>query len=45
MIRKRRAVRYHDWFGPSVLCLGLLGAVAVNFGLRLAKEGDWGLKG
>ncbi|SLM36041.1 vacuolar transporter chaperone protein [Lasallia pustulata] len=42
MIRKRRAVRYHDWFGPSMLCLGLLGAVAVNFGLRLSKGGDWG---
>lgn len=40
MIRKRRAVRYHDWFGPSVLCLGLLGAVAVNFALRLAEGGD-----
>ncbi|MCJ1293566.1 vacuolar transporter chaperone [Xylographa carneopallida] len=34
MIRRRRAVRYHDWLGPSVLCVGLLGAVAVNFGLR-----------
>ena len=45
MIRKRRAVRYHDRFGPSLLCLGLLVAVAVNFGLRLGREETWGLKG
>ena len=39
MIRKRRAVRYHDWLGPSVLCLGLFGAVSVNFGLRVREDG------
>ena len=39
MIRKRRAVRYHDWLGPSVLCLGLFGAVGVNFGLRVREDG------
>ena len=39
MIRKRRAVRYHDWFGPSMLCVGLFGAVAVNFGLRIRSDG------
>ncbi|MCJ1379633.1 hypothetical protein MMC17_002735 [Xylographa soralifera] len=37
MIRRRRAVRYHDWLGPSVLCVGLVGAVAVNFGLRYGQ--------
>lgn len=35
MIRGRRAVSYHDKVGPTVLCVGLLGAVAINFGLRL----------
>ncbi|MCJ1397635.1 hypothetical protein MMC11_000831 [Xylographa trunciseda] len=38
MIRKRRAVRYHDWLGPSVLCVGLVAAVAVNFGLRYGQD-------
>lgn len=35
MIRQRRAVRYHDRVGPTVLCVGLFVAVAINFGLRL----------
>ena len=35
MIRGRRAVRYHDKWGPSVLCVGLAAAVAVSFGIRL----------
>lgn len=35
MIRGRRAVRYHDAVGPTVLCGGLFVAVAINFGLRL----------
>ena len=39
MIRKRRAVRYHDWFGPTALCVGLLGAVVVNFVLRVRQDG------
>ncbi|KAF2147542.1 uncharacterized protein K452DRAFT_348213 [Aplosporella prunicola CBS 121167] len=45
-IRNRRAVRYHDKYGPTALCVGLLAAVAVSFGLRLGKGGwDGGLKG
>ncbi|KAJ4366548.1 vacuolar transporter chaperone [Ascochyta clinopodiicola] len=45
-IRERRAVVYHDKWGPSLLCLGLLIAVAVSFGFRLGKGGyDGGLKG
>lgn len=36
MIRGRRAARYHDSFGPTVLCLGLLLAVVINFGLRFS---------
>jgi uncharacterized membrane protein YidH (DUF202 family) len=39
MIRERRAVRYHDAIGPSVLCVGLFVAVAINFGLRIRKDG------
>jgi len=37
MIRERRAVRYHDRVGPTVLCVGLFVAVAINFGLRLGE--------
>lgn len=43
-IRKRRAVSYHDKWGPSFLCLGLFVAVAITFGYRIAKGGDGGLK-
>jgi len=47
MIRKRRAGRYHDWFGPSALCVGLLGAVGVNFVVRVREDGwfERGLQG
>ncbi|KAI9812038.1 MAG: vacuolar transporter chaperone [Pycnora praestabilis] len=38
-IRKRRAVRYHDPWGPSLLCAGLFAAVVVNFGLRVGEDG------
>ncbi|KAF3045014.1 vacuolar transporter chaperone [Didymella heteroderae] len=45
-IRERRAVVYHDKWGPTLLCLGLLVAVAISFGYRLGKGGyDGGLKG
>ena len=45
-IRERRAVVYHDKWGPTLLCLGLLCAVAVSFGYRLGNGGyDGGLKG
>ena len=39
MIGARRTVRYHDWFGPSVLCAGLFVAVVVNFVGRLRSDG------
>lgn len=39
MIRKRRAARYYDKWGPSMLCAGLLAAVAINFALRVREEG------
>jgi len=46
MIRKRRATKYHDKYGPTVLCLGLLGAVGVAFGVRWGGGGwNGGLKG
>ncbi|KAH8726462.1 VTC domain-containing protein [Phaeosphaeriaceae sp. PMI808] len=45
-IRERRAVVYHDRWGPTVLCLGLFVAVVVSFGLRIGKGGyEGGLKG
>lgn len=37
MIRGRRAVRYHDKWGPSFLCVGLAAAVGVSFGIRLSQ--------
>lgn len=44
--KKRRAVTYHDAWGPSVLCILLLAAVCVNVGLRLGGIGKGiGLKG
>jgi len=37
-IRKRQGVKYHDAYGPTVLCAMLLAAVILNFIWR-AKEG------
>lgn len=45
-IKKKRAVSYHDKWGPSFLCVGLVIAVAISFAYRFsdgASEG--GLKG
>lgn len=39
MIRGRRAVRYHDPWGPTLLCIALLAAVVVSFGFRLGEDG------
>ncbi|CBX95988.1 similar to vacuolar transporter chaperone (Vtc4) [Plenodomus lingam JN3] len=45
-IRERRAVVYHDKWGPTLLCLGLFAAVSVSFGYRFGKGGiEGGLKG
>ncbi|KAI4133940.1 MAG: hypothetical protein LQ341_006105, partial [Variospora aurantia] len=41
MIKRRRAVRYHDPWGPTVLCAGLAVATVVNF--VLVVKGDGGL--
>ncbi|KIW05472.1 uncharacterized protein PV09_03359 [Verruconis gallopava] len=44
--RLRRAVSYHDKWGPTALCLVLLAAVLINVGLRLGGHGRGvGLKG
>ena len=40
MIRGRRAVKYHDKWGPTLLCIGLLAAVAVSFGVRIGSGSD-----
>lgn len=37
-IRERRAARYHDKWGPSVLCVSLLGAIVVNFVYELRER-------
>ncbi|KAK3070067.1 vacuolar transporter chaperone [Teratosphaeriaceae sp. CCFEE 6253] len=44
-IKKRRAVNYHDKWGPSLLCAGLVVAVAISFIFRFTKGGEGGLKG
>lgn len=44
MIRGRRAVRYHDKYGPTGLCVGLFVAVVVSFGVRLGAGRDVGFK-
>jgi hypothetical protein len=38
-IRKRRAVRYHDKYGPTALCIGLLAATVVSFVFRIKEDG------
>ncbi|KAL9010358.1 MAG: hypothetical protein Q9173_004695, partial [Seirophora scorigena] len=39
MIKRRRAVRYHDPWGPSVLCALLAAATVVNFVLVVTGQG------
>ena len=38
-IKKRRAVRYHDKWGPTVLCGMLLVSVALNVGFNVVGKG------
>ena len=45
MIKKKRAVEYHDKWGPTFLCLGLLIAVGISFGYRFSFGGRGGLRG
>lgn len=36
-LRKRRAIDYHDKYGPTVLCLALVASVLANLVLRLRQ--------
>ncbi|KAL7420809.1 vacuolar transporter chaperone [Cryptotrichosporon argae] len=36
-MRRREAVRYHDKYGPTALCLALIASVAVNLALRVRE--------
>ncbi|ATY59061.1 vacuolar transporter chaperone 4 [Cordyceps militaris] len=40
-IRNRRAARYFDKWGPSVLCVALILAVALNFGFEGRERAVW----
>ncbi|RCI14582.1 hypothetical protein L249_6810 [Ophiocordyceps polyrhachis-furcata BCC 54312] len=40
-IRSRRAAKYYDRWGPSVLCLSLFVAVALNFAFEGRDRGLW----
>jgi len=44
-IKKKRAVNYHDKWGPSFLCFGLVVAVGISFGYRCRYGGEGGLRG
>jgi len=36
-LRKRRAIEYHDKYGPSVLCLAMIASILANLILRLRE--------
>ena len=40
MIRKRRAVRYHDPYGPTVLCLMFVFVTLLVFVLKYRQGGS-----
>lgn len=44
-IKQRKAVSYHDKWGPSVLCIGLVACVAVAIGYRFKYGGEGDLRG
>jgi SPX domain protein involved in polyphosphate accumulation len=44
-IKQRKAVNYHDKWGPSVLCIALLVCVGVAVSYRFAYGGDGDLRG
>jgi len=39
-MRLRRAVKYHDKWGPTALCALLVVCVAINFGLKMGGVGE-----
>ena len=40
-IRNRKAARYYDKWGPSVLCMSLFIAIAVNFAFEGRERAVW----
>ncbi|CAK1367400.1 Vacuolar transporter chaperone 4 [Cercospora beticola] len=44
-IKQRKAVSYHDKWGPSALCFALMACVIVAVAFRFAKGGDGDLRG
>ena len=40
-IRSRKAIKYYDKWGPSVLCVSLFVAVALNFGFEGSARKYW----
>jgi len=44
-IKQRKAVSYHDKWGPSVLCIGLVACVGVAIGYRFKYGGEGDLRG
>ena len=44
-IHQRKAVSYHDKWGPTFLCIGLAACIAVAVGLRFTKGGEGDLRG
>ena len=40
-IRTRRVARYYDKWGPSILCVSLFVAVALNFVFEGRSRGIW----
>jgi hypothetical protein len=38
-IRGRKAIKYHDGLGPTILCVGFFTAVAINVWYELGKRG------
>ncbi|KAI9890640.1 MAG: vacuolar transporter chaperone [Vezdaea aestivalis] len=38
-IQKRRAVRYHDKYGPTALCIGIVASVVISFFFRVQQDG------
>lgn len=44
-IKKRKAISYHDKWGPSVLCLMLVACVGVAVGFRFKYGGEGDLRG
>ncbi|KAF3941532.1 hypothetical protein ABW19_dt0203294 [Dactylella cylindrospora] len=42
-MRQRRAVRYHDAWGPTFLCVLMIVCVGINFGVKSIRSGKSGV--